>query len=158
MSDIYKEIEEFKKTRRNLPHWQSPGSTYFVTSRSNNRIFSESEKDIIFSAIKFLDKKKYFLYAVVVMPDHIHILFQPIAKKSSGSSFSYFSLLEIMHSIKSFTAHQIGGAVWQHESYDRIIRNEQEFYEKMFYIVNNPVRAEIVKESSEYKWLYYSIQ
>ena len=32
-------------------------------------------------------------------------------------------LSEIMHSIKSFTAHEIGKSIWQHENFDRIIRD-----------------------------------
>jgi len=49
-----------------------------------------------------------------------------------------------MHSIKSFTAHEINkmlnrnGKVWQNESYDRVIRNEDEFLEILNYIANNP--------------------
>jgi hypothetical protein len=51
-----------------------------------------------------------------------------------------------MHSIKSFTAHEINkalnrsGKVWQEESYDRVIRNEEDFLEKMSYLANNPIK------------------
>jgi len=55
------------------------------------------------------------LYAAVVLNDHVHIIINP-----------FESLPKIMHSIKSFTAHEINkilerkGKVWQNESYDRL--------------------------------------
>jgi hypothetical protein len=83
------------------------------------------------------------------------------------------TLPKIMHSIKSFTAHEINkmlkrnGKIWQNESYDRVIRNEDEFLEKFNYIANNPtrlltlersdggqVKANLVRKYEDYKWLY----
>jgi hypothetical protein len=75
-------------------------------------------------------------------------------------------LPKIMHSIKSFTAHEINkmlnrkGMVWQDENYDRFLRSEHELSEKIVYIANNPVKAGLVtnieeKEGcSSYKWLF----
>ncbi|RKY86894.1 hypothetical protein DRQ09_05410 [candidate division KSB1 bacterium] len=45
--------------------------------------------------------------------------------------------------------------IWQHENFDRIIRNEEEFFEKMNYILNNPVKSGLVDKPGKYKWLYY---
>ena len=151
-------IDEFQITRRRLPHWQSPGSVYFVTTRSENRIFTERERTTILDAVTFLARKKYNLFAAVIMPDHMHLLFQPISKSIEGSIVNYYSLSEIMHSIKSYTAQQIGGMVWQHESYDHLIRNDQDFLETMNYIVKNPVKAGLVEHHSNYSWLYYSLE
>ncbi len=70
------------------------------------------------------------------------------------------TLSKIMHSIKSFTAHEINkmlnrkGKVWQNESYDRAIRNEDEFLEKLNYIANNPIKASLARQYEDYKWLY----
>ena len=83
------------------------------------------------------------------------------------------SLPKIMHSIKSFAAHEINkilerkGNVWQNESYDRVIRDEDEFLEKLNYIANNPtrlltlersdggqVKANLARQYEDYKWLY----
>ena len=177
-------MKEFQITRRRLPHWQSPGSAYFITARSSERkIFNESERTLIFNTIKFHDGKKYLLFAAVVMPDHIHLLLKPmekigptstsVAQVSSivndleilettsanhhGSDTVYYTLSEIMHSIKSYTAHKTKANLWQHESFDRLIRNEKEFLEKMQYIVMNPVRLGLCQESSLYQWLYYTV-
>ena len=79
------------------------------------------------------------MFAFVVLSDHAHLILQPL-KKDSG----YFSLSEIMHSIKSYSASIInklenrkGRTLWLNESYDRIIRNEIDYWEKVNYIIQN---------------------
>ncbi|MFV1976401.1 MAG: transposase, partial [Candidatus Scalindua sp.] len=73
----------------------------------------------------------------------------------------FFNLSEIMHSIKSYTAHEIKklrkqqGSVWIHESYDRIIRDEAEFQDKFRYIYENPIKEGLVESDKEYPWLYF---
>jgi REP element-mobilizing transposase RayT len=70
------------------------------------------------------------------------------------------SLSRIMHSIKSFTAHEINkvlnrkGKVWQDENYDRIIRDNEDFLEKLEYIANNPIKMNLAKDYEDYRWLY----
>src|SRR5262249_49272633 len=131
-TDQYDPISEFQITQRRLPHWQSPGSVYFVTTRTqDNRQFTDPDRDIIFQTVKYHAGTKYDLYAVVVMPDHLHLLIKPLAKTIEGSIIAYFNLTEIMHSIKSFSAQKIKGKVWQHESYDHLIRNDRDFSETM---------------------------
>ena len=148
-----KPITEFTITHRHLPHWQSPNAVYFITTRcKEGKTLTPSQKDIIFDAVKHLDGKKYILYAVVVMPDHFHLIIQPI-EKTKGA---FYSLSEIMHSIKSFTAHEIGEPIWQHENFDRIIRDEKEFLEKINYIINNPIKKGIVENAEDYNWLFYN--
>ena len=59
------------------------------------------------------------------------------------------------------------GKVWQNESYDRVIRNEDEFLEKLNYIASNPtrlltlersdggqVKASLARRYEDYRWLY----
>jgi hypothetical protein len=44
------------------------------------------------------------------------------------------------------------GQFWQHESYDHIIRNEDEFYRIWKYIDFNPVKAGLCNREQEWKW------
>ncbi len=136
--------------RRHLPHFQIQAGYYFITFTTYKRIkLQPSQKNCIFNAIHFLDGKKYELYSVVVLNDHIHMIINPMDKLS-----------KIMHSIKSFTAHEINkktnrkGKFWQDENYDKVIRNEKEFIEKIKYIANNPIKANLSKSYIDYKWLY----
>lgn len=158
MSDkINNTITEFKSRRRNLPHWEEPGNLYMVTFRAANHFkLPERARDIVFNSVLFHDGKKYDLYALVVMPDHIHLILQPLQKSKDG----FYSLAEIMHSIKSYSANAINkllkrsGHLWQNENFDRLLRSEDEIYEKVDYIVNNPLKSKLADKPDEYKWCF----
>jgi hypothetical protein len=36
-----------------------------------------------------------------------------------------------------------------------IIRNEKDYYEKLRYLIMNPVEAGLVSRAEDYRWLYY---
>lgn len=168
----FQPVREFRTYRRNLPHWEQPGSFYFVTFRTNKSVLlSEEARNIVIESIKYHNGKKYTLYACVIMPDHAHLILQPLEKDKD----SYYSIAEIMHSIKSYSAKEIIKllyrasetpvqsntgkmpvplTIWLDENFDRIIRNEKEYLEKMNYIVNNPIKKRLVEKPEDYKWVY----
>lgn len=83
----FKPVQSFIRSTRNLPHWQLPGSVYFVTMIVEPGIeFTDEERDVILRACQYWEGKKLVLYAVVVMPDHVHILMQPMEIKT-GKTF-----------------------------------------------------------------------
>jgi REP element-mobilizing transposase RayT len=120
-------------------------------------ILSVDAKDTIFACIKFHADKKYKLYACVIMGTHVHCIIQPLEQQEH----KYYSIAQIMHSIKSYSAKRImklknsKGSVWLDESYDRIIRDGKEFLDTMNYIVCNPVKVGLVRNPADYKWLFY---
>jgi hypothetical protein len=89
------------------------------------------------------------------MPDHAHAILSP----NDG-----IELARIMKGIKGVSARLINegrrtrGPVWQDESFDRIIRNAAEFNEKLNYIANNAVKAELAQEPFDYPALYVAPQ
>ncbi len=86
------------------------------------------------------------------MPDHVHLLLQPL----NLSETEWFDLGSILKMIKGTSGRRINdmthrtGKVWQAESFDRIIRDDQEFIEKSNYMLNNPVKAGLVERIEEY--------
>jgi DNA modification methylase/REP element-mobilizing transposase RayT len=164
-------ITEFTKRKDNLPHWQLPGSFYFLTfNTENHRELSSEARQIVLDALRFFDGKRLDFIAAVVMPDHVHAVIKPLPKVEPASSRPsqqdagltgtvYWDLSDLMHSIKSFSANQInkleekvGQTVWQTETYDRIIRDDMEFGFTLQYIAYNPVRAGLTKTPEEYPW------
>ena len=150
-------MQSFRVTRRNLPHWQEPGRVYFITWRCKDGVvLNEKERTITLEAVRFWDTVKWRVYAAVVLPNHVHLLAQPISKIEGG----YVDLAEIIHSVKSFSAQKISqrrgvkGTIWQDERYDRIVRDEEEFLEKWQYIRNNPLKEGLAASPEEYEWLY----
>jgi len=65
-----------------------------------------------------------------------------------------------MKGIKGVTARELNrrqgrkGSVWQDESFDRIVRDEAEFLEKLNYMFLNPVKAGLTDDPETYEGWY----
>ena len=79
--------------------------------------------------------------ALVVMPDHLHWLFQLNNK---------LSLPKLLQSIKSVSSHTIGKPIWQPGYYDHAIRKDEDIVNIARYIIANPIRAGLVKRVGDY--------
>ena len=94
------------------------------------------------------------LRAVVVMPDHVRIIFIPLVDIRKSE---VFSLARITKAIKGTSAHlinhQLGvaGRVWQEESFARVLRVSEKLDEKIAYVLDNPMRRGLVQA---YRWLW----
>jgi putative DNA methylase len=120
---------------------------------------------------------KYYLLAYCIMPNHVHVLLQPpvtaggspavgasvgaLAATAAGEPPAVTGdetpdglspLASIMHSLKSYTAHQANrllgrsGRFWLGESYDHWVRDDDELERIVNYIAANPVQARLVGE------------
>jgi REP element-mobilizing transposase RayT len=104
---------------------------------------------IVREALYFHHNKNYFLDSWVLMPNHAHILFTPLAG---------VHLPVLMHSIKSYSAQMANkilgrqGQFWQHESFDRYIRDTRHFAAVRRYIEHNPVKAGLCKRPEEWRF------
>ncbi len=183
---------DIQRRRRNLPHWEQEGATYFVTFRLADAVparlakqwreelktwrkfhpepwdtavvaeyrkrFLQPREDwldqsygscllrdsraaeIVAQALRFFDGQRYYVDAFVVMPNHVHVLVQPLTG---------FHLSEIVHSWKSYTARQINkvlghsGTVWMQESFDRIVGDWDALVRCRAYIARNPEKARL---------------
>jgi alanyl-tRNA synthetase/REP element-mobilizing transposase RayT len=149
--------------KRRLPHYERPHGIYHVTfSTRNRRVLSPAARMITLNAFVHFDRERYDLFALCVMPDHVHALFQPFPKdRNKEESPAFWSLSELMHSLKSFTANEINktegtGAqqVWENEYHDRLMRSDQDVEEKFIYICTNPSRAEVTGPEENYPWIW----
>ena len=93
------------------------------------------------------------------MPDHVHLILTPLTNETLRA---VVSLVEIMQAIKSASSHAIHhrdgnhGAIWQEESFDRIVRSSESLDAKIAYILQNPVRRGLVKDWRQYRWVWRS--
>jgi REP element-mobilizing transposase RayT len=90
----------------------------------------------------------YQLHAWVVMPNHVHVLFEPRVE-----------MPRIMRWLKGATARRAnrilgrtGQPFWQDESYDHWVRSDQEFRDLICYIEENPVKAGLVDAAEQWLW------
>ena len=98
--------------------------------------------------IKQSHKQEYVnSLAWVIMPDHVHWLFQLESK---------ISLSSVIKSVKAKSSMEINklmhheGSIWQRGFYDRALRNEEDIRQIARYIVANPLRAGIVENIGNY--------
>ena len=84
------------------------------------------------------DRIRYLLVAWCVMPNHVHVILQPM---------DGHRLPEILHSIKSYVANAANrllrrsGRFWQPEYYDHLIRDFDDLHAQISYVSSNPGRV-----------------
>jgi len=110
---------------------------FLDSGRGSCVLKDENIRKEVENAMHFFDGKRYRLHAFVVMPNHVHVLFELLLG---------YPQTKVLHSWKSFTATVINkalgrqGQLWQDESWDRLIRNENHYRNCLEYIQNNNVR------------------
>jgi type I restriction enzyme R subunit len=122
------EAEYHDHFSKQIDEWLDQGSGSCLLKESVNA-------QIVADALRYFDGKRYQLASFVVMPNHVHVLFQPLGEHS---------LADIVRSWKGFTAREINkrigkqGSLWQEEYWDRLIRSERHFFRVVQYIRENP--------------------
>jgi len=141
--------------RRNLPHYQNANSIYLVTFVSLGRwVLPAIARDIVLQEIANIHDSLAFVHAGTVMPDHVHLVMQPVWD-SSGVTFP---LPEILKTLKGRSARFINlalkrsGTVWFDENYDHQLRNDESLLQKIEYVLQNQVRRGLAKTADAYRW------
>lgn len=86
-------------------------------------------------ALLSYDGIRYEVYAYVIMPNHVHILLTPLAG---------YMVTEAIGKLKGYTARVINkrlgrnGSVWQKDTFDRLVRDADNYEQYLHYIGNNP--------------------
>jgi REP element-mobilizing transposase RayT len=128
----------------------------------------ENVANLVAESLKYRDGKVYKLHCFCVMPNHVHVIFTPFLNERTLTEVKYSNPLmfesseptlgEIMQSLKGYTAHEANkilnrqGQFWEVESYDHEVRNEEEFGRIVKYVLNNPVKAGLVKNWQDWQW------
>ena len=124
--------------------------------------------DLVADGLKHRDGRDYKLKAFCIMANHVHVVFTPLLSTNSlkevkGSNPLRFESIKptlgaIMQSLKGYTARKANrillrdGQFWESESYDHEVRNDEELARIIRYVLNNPVKAGLVKNWGEWKW------
>ncbi len=93
-------------------------------------------------------RRFYQLRAWVVMPNHVHALFQPCADMPTIMRWLKGRTGRIANRLLSRTRTPF----WQDESFDHWVRSAQELQELIEYVENNPVKAGLVGAKEEWLW------
>ncbi len=92
--------------------------------------------------------RHYDLRAYVVMPNHVHVLLDPLVP-----------LQRLTSGIKGVSARdanirlgRVGKPFWQDESFDHWIRDAGQLERTKTYIENNPVKASLCARPQDWQW------
>ncbi len=125
----------------------------------------EDAAALVQGALLFFDGVRYRLHAWVIMPNHVHVLFQ---------SINGWLMPKVVASWKSFTGRRLSpllpeaadnksqaGAwrsqgryrrVWHREYWDRFMRDQRHFQRTLDYIHNNPVKVGLTDAPEHWRW------
>ncbi len=152
-------MERKYQYRRHLPHFQGDDKAILAGFTTHRRwTLPAAARSLALEACLWGHGKRFNLHGAVIMPDHVHLVLTPL-RDDNG----LFSVAEIMQGIKSSSAHQINralgrtGQVWQHESFDHVLRREEGIAAKVEYVIQNPVRRGLARVASEYPWLWVAM-
>jgi putative transposase len=129
-----KELEKLAlETIRRVEAWldQGMGSCRLKEPEASKRVAD---------AMHHFDGQRYELDSYVIMPNHVHAIVRPLDDQDQP-------LERILQSWKRHTSLEMNrlfgltGAVWQEESFDRIIRDEEHLYRGIQYMGSNPDKA-----------------
>jgi REP element-mobilizing transposase RayT len=144
-------MQEIKHARAlRIGRYSQPGNVYLVTSVVKNRLPIFSDTQIACRVLTEMEQLHesgvVHSMAWVVMPDHLHWLF---ALKAG----SLPALMQALKGRSAFAVNKAHGAktlTWQKGYHDHGVRAEEDLVEMARYVVNNPVRAGLVRQREEY--------
>lgn len=120
--------------------------------------------NIVSEAIHHRDQKEYDLYTYCIMSNHVHIVFRHMADENfhfhDNTTRIPYPVTKILKDLKSYTGLMANrllgrtGSFWKSESYDHIIRTDQELENTIRYTLNNPVKANLVLKWEDWPYSY----
>jgi REP element-mobilizing transposase RayT len=125
-------------------------ATFFVTKSlyPKKPVLDPKAREVIISALAFsVQKRRIYLRAFVVMPDHWHALF---------ALTEPWTLPRFMHSVMSFIGGKTSallkshGTSWQDGYYDTRCKTVRQFAFVAHYIEQNPVAKGLVQKPEEW--------
>ena len=157
LKGLRREWESRHPPPRSKDHWESYAQQFAVKAERwideghGRCYFAEpAHAKKLADAMLFFQDQRYQLFGYVVMPNHCHLIVKPIAGHC---------LEGILRAWKGYVAWQINravggsGTIWQQESYDRIVRDEEHLYRVVQYIGHNPAKAGLPPDRW-YRWIH----
>jgi putative transposase len=146
MPTIYSSVSILRRYHRS-------GNIYFITVVTYRRKpILIDHFDLLWRTILRVEASSpYRLMAWVVLPDHLHLVVDPLEANISAL------LQRIKMSFAASLRHRLeidSGRTWQNRFWDHIIRNQDDFNRHVDYIHFNPVKHRMA--NSPLEWRYSS--
>ncbi|MBE2203790.1 MAG: transposase [Chthoniobacterales bacterium] len=102
-------------------------------------------RQVVVNSLTHFEGARHHMHGLVVMPNHVHLACQP---------WEGWEMEDLLQSWKGFTSRAIAkmtgqcGRLWQHDNWNRIIRDEAHWQRVMRYIAHNPEKAKLYEDES----------
>ncbi len=141
--------------RKRLPHWRADDVTYYVTFR-HRRPLESAERDVLFRSLLKSHGLKLEYAILAVLPETTELIFS-VCSSYKGQEIEFSKFIEATKRKSGKKIIENTGErfspFWE-ESFDRIIRDEQEMQERFGAILESPVNLELCEDPDEYDQLF----
>jgi REP element-mobilizing transposase RayT len=126
-------------------------------------LVDENVARIVADEIHAMDGERYRLIAYCIMSNHVHLTIDTAGydiEPTHNGVMALYPLAETLKRLKGRTARYCNqalkrtGTFWHPESYDHVIRDQQEYERIVWYILSNPVKAGLVEKWEDWKFSY----
>ena len=131
-----------------------------ICTDSKQNIFDSDAKAkiIIHELLKTSEDIGFRILCYCLMPDHLHIVLSP-----GDSALSLTKFLNIFKGRTTTILREMEGfkKIWQRSAFDHVIRADEDLRAIIEYILNNPVRKDMVEKANDYpysEWFDTEIQ
>ncbi len=145
--------EAMKTLRLRDFDYRLENQAYFITTRFDNPDGELFLAELFKALIELVGETHFQCEALVVMPDHVHL----IVFKTSPSSESLGDMMRCLKSKSVYllkSCRMVERSFWKAGYYEHAIRDDRDLKTKMEYLIANPVRAGIVIDPFEYPRLF----
>ena len=149
-----------------LKRFQQSAQSHFVTFTCYHRRRGFDTPAVYDLFVQVLEQMRQrfalCVYGYVVMPEQVHLrLSEPQRELLAGAlhylklSFAKRRVAQVAQVRAPLLGANLGpspGVFWQKRYYDRNVRDEREFVEKLRYIHRNPIKAGLCKLPEDWRW------
>ena len=138
-----------------MPHWRADDVTYFVTF-SHRRSLTEGERSILTRLLIRPDGSRWDLLILCVLPERTCLIFRVLAT-SNGAPYELSKIVEKAKTKAEKLILKKTGEKYSpfyNESYDRILRNEEELEVRWQEIFDSSVNLELAESPEDYEGLW----
>lgn len=145
-------------------------------NRKKRYLSNPKVAEVVRKSLHYYDHREYKLICYTIMPNHVHLVFHLLENTQTGMSVlqdkdvtqsfkaernsEQERISKIMQSIKGYSSREANiilnrkGSFWQSESYDHIVRDENELEKIIKYVIYNPVKVNLVEKWEDWKYSY----
>ena len=154
-------LERFKQELKSLPPRQQESErrqrieSWLDAGHGSCILQNQEAACLMRDTLLQFDGERYILYSWVIMPNHVHVLFQQREDWTMSrivASWKSYTGKRLMPMLRDIKGHEKANRVWYREYWDRFIRDERHFRATILYIQNNPVKAGLVKNPQDWQW------